>query len=100
MNALCTANLIPGDDVPIRSEVLSSSVNVLNTLSHSTIHIHTSSTNTMSRHAHFTAGQTTPPVEKADEETRDGQATPAVEEQEPIPFSRSVITLPLVDNVH
>ena len=53
---------------------------------------------TMSRHAHFTAGQTTPPVEKAEEETRDGQATPAVEEHEPIPFSRSVAMTPLVDD--
>ena len=47
----------------------------------------------MSRHAHFNAGQVTPPVEKAEEETMtvDGQATPAVEEQEPIPFSRLVL---------
>jgi len=39
------------------------------------------------RHAHFR--QTTPPVEKVGEE--EDRGTPMVEENEPIPFSRSVI---------
>lgn len=44
----------------------------------------------MSKHAHFTAGQTTPPVEKVDDEFQGGTDTPALEEHEAIPFSRSV----------
>jgi hypothetical protein len=39
------------------------------------------------RHAHFR--QTTPPVEKVGEE--EDRGTPIVEENEPIPFSRSVV---------
>lgn len=45
----------------------------------------------MSRHAHFDRIQTTPPVEKDEGVAMSGEATPAVEMGEPIPFSRSVV---------